>query len=59
MPEDQPYSVNFEYYRTSRGGHLITLRSEPNKRFDRPLNRASAQPNPSHSVEVVRRPAQE
>jgi len=59
MPEDQPYSVNFEYYRTSRGGHLITLRSEPNKRFDRPQNRASSQPNPSHSVEVVRRPAQE
>lgn len=28
MPEDQPYSANFAYYRTDRGGHLITIRNE-------------------------------
>lgn len=31
MPEDQPYSARYEYYRTSRGGHLITVRNSNRK----------------------------
>lgn len=28
LPEDQPYSQFFEYYRTSRGGHVIAIRND-------------------------------
>lgn len=47
MPEDQPYSTRYEYYRSGRGGHLITMRSG---RPPHPINsshRRSASPKRS------------